>query len=432
MVRLRSRSIIAATLLVAANAWADAPAEPAVGAQGLHPLRLVPLAGALAAGTWQLSASTGFGRSSGVVADGHSHMRLASSLSLARWFAHGFGVGLSLDGRYDRHTGLPGGARDDGWTGDPRVFVRYGHTVGSRVDVGALASVWLPGRDAPSVPLDAVTPEVSGLVTVWTDAGVGFGGRLGFRWDRSARAAPDPARIGPGDRASLGASDASAALLGVSASLRRERWGAFVEGAWDLLIGTDAPPTSESPLRVTAGIDVPVHSAVALVAGAGYTLSRHAAYARGVAGAPLVAIPPDLVVNVGVLARWGGAAPPPPPPPTPPEELTKEPPAAPAPPPPAEPAAKIAGQLRGTVVSPSGRKLDGTLALTRVDANATDATPRSEPFAKGVFRIDLEAGEYELVVEVRGHASQRRKIAVEVDGVTVLNLVLAPSGERRR
>jgi hypothetical protein len=51
---------------------------------------------------------------------------------------------------------------DDGWIGDPRVFVRADSAIGSTVRIGGRVGIWVPGRAAPSVELAAITPERAG------------------------------------------------------------------------------------------------------------------------------------------------------------------------------------------------------------------------------------------------------------------------------
>lgn len=407
----------------------DRPSEPSMlEPGGVHPLRQVPIAGSRPAGTWQVAASAGYGRSTGVVDSQDTHQRFAGGLALERWFRGGLALGFSLDGRHDRHARTPGGA-DDGWTGDPRVFARYAVPSGKRVRVGLLAGLWLPGREAPSLPLDAATPELSALVA-WRSLGdrLTLGARGGFRWDRSWKAAPDPTRLTAGDRVSLGISEASAVLLGLTAVWRADRWATHAEASWDLLVGDRAPPLNESPLRVGAGVDRALSASVALGAGVGFTASSHPAQARGVAGAPLVAMPPGFTAGLGLLFRWGGPSP---------RTVTVPPraavvapvpvPATAAPEAPAETEAPAGdakpGQLRATVRSTSGRKLDGRL---------TSPEGVDLPFTKGAFRLELPAGRHELTIQVDGHVTQTRTVELEADGVTVLNLVLTPLRERQR
>jgi hypothetical protein len=47
----------------------------------------------------------------------------------------------------------------------------------------------------------------------------------------------------------------------------------------------------------------------------------------------------------------------------------------------------------------------------------------------GAFQLDLPPGKYEVVIEARGHLTQRRSIEVRADGVVVLNADLLRSSQ---
>ena len=77
-----------------------------------------------------------------------------------------------------------------------------------------------------------------------------------------------------------------------------------------------------------------------------------------------------------------------------------------------EPAA--VGQLRGLV-----RSFHGYGIRARVHVKPSGADTRAD--ASGNFTLDVPPGDYEVVIEAKGYRTQRRKVRVEKDGVTVLN-----------
>jgi hypothetical protein len=78
------------------------------------------------------------------------------------------------------------------------------------------------------------------------------------------------------------------------------------------------------------------------------------------------------------------------------------------------------GQVRGLVRTLSGKPLRATV---RIEPSGETATSGDD----GSFRIDVAPGAYEIVVEAPGRAPQRRAIAVEQNGVTVINIELRPA-----
>jgi uncharacterized membrane protein len=87
----------------------------------------------------------------------------------------------------------------------------------------------------------------------------------------------------------------------------------------------------------------------------------------------------------------------------------------------AAPAADIAvkraikpGQLRGLIRAFSGKPLAATI---RVEPLGVE----TQTDADGAFGIDVPPGTYEVVVTSTGYATQRRKMQVEENGVTILN-----------
>ncbi len=80
--------------------------------------------------------------------------------------------------------------------------------------------------------------------------------------------------------------------------------------------------------------------------------------------------------------------------------------------------AAATGQLRGLVRSFGGQ---GLKAQIRVEPTGTEiSTDRA-----GMFSIDVPPGRYEIVIDAKGHQSQRRKVEVTPDGVVILNADLS-------
>jgi hypothetical protein len=75
------------------------------------------------------------------------------------------------------------------------------------------------------------------------------------------------------------------------------------------------------------------------------------------------------------------------------------------------------GQLRGLVRSFRGRPLPAKLRIEPIGLEA-----RCD--ARGQFEIDLPPGEYEVSIDADSYRAQKRRVRVERDGVTILNVDL--------
>ena len=180
----------------------------------------VPSASTLPKGAVEVSALQGYGFRKGLLGDSsHGNERLArASLDLAVAFAPIpiLTVGLSLDGRYDKHYGLA--AQDDGYVGDPHVLVRVAKPFGN-VKLGGQLNVWVPGKDAPSIAGSAISVDVRGLATL--SAGPGeLSFDVGFRFDNSANSIDHPEMLSVQDQVSLGVSKFNAVVAGDRKSTR--------------------------------------------------------------------------------------------------------------------------------------------------------------------------------------------------------------------
>jgi len=73
------------------------------------------------------------------------------------------------------------------------------------------------------------------------------------------------------------------------------------------------------------------------------------------------------------------------------------------------------GQLRGQVLSFDGKPLAAAIKISG------KSTASAETDAEGMFTVELPEGTFQVVIEAKGYATQRRTVNVKLDGVTVLN-----------
>ncbi len=256
---------IALTLFVMGRAFAavlcvfavgTAAAQPAVerpvaigyGALpgGVH----VPEATPLRQGVVGVVALGGYGFRKELLAPNHSMMRAQASVAAAYGVHELVSVGLAIDGRYDRHTG-PAPSPDDGFVGDPRLFVRGAATVGG-ARIGGQIGILVPGKNAPSIAFSAISVDARALASMPVGpAMVSLG--AGFRLDNSAKSVSDgtgaagtgPSRLSLQDRVSLGVSDFHAALGGVRVAIPTGNAWVAAEGSVEAFLGK-APRTGSA------------------------------------------------------------------------------------------------------------------------------------------------------------------------------------------
>jgi hypothetical protein len=302
-------------LLTAGAARADESAPRSIASSGLCGLSRV--AYPVCAEQLAVAATAGYGytESVGPVAGGHHRLSGALGVGIVPlpWLA----VALRFDGRLDLH---PRDARGDDFTGigEPRLFLRGGHALASGLSLGGEAVIWMPGGNAPSVEPKATTVDLKLLVAQRLRAlPLTLLANLGARIDQSGKSAPDLARLRPGDRVALGVSDSHALLIALGASGRiRTRGELFGEVALDLLVGSDAPPFAQSPLRLTVGGRMFLRPSLALEGSATATTQQRPSI-EPTAG--LVPIEPRISFALGVRYAFD-LHPPPPPPVEPPVE----------------------------------------------------------------------------------------------------------------
>jgi hypothetical protein len=313
------------------SAGATAPAQAiAYGAMpgGLH----AQTAETLPKGAVQVSTLTGLGRRTGLLGPDHKFNRAIGDLAVAFGATANISVGLSLDGRYDRHwgdaprdmaTNMPapnwGVSGDDGYVGDPKLIVRAGTSTGS-VAFGGQIGVWVPGKDAPSVAASAISVDARAIVSLPAGPGLlSFSG--GFRLDNSVQSIDHPENLSLKDRVSLGVSDYHA-IMG-AAQLRLpvgDKLWVAAEGSIDAFIGGPPTPSAtsmevkraelpRSKLLFRGGLIAGFHindsfSALVFVEAAkvpGINVSQTLS-----GNIPLIPYEPIVTGGLGIEARFGG------------------------------------------------------------------------------------------------------------------------------
>ncbi|HEX6244606.1 MAG TPA: carboxypeptidase-like regulatory domain-containing protein [Polyangiales bacterium] len=201
---------------------------------------------------WTLSGTGGYG----VTELRGTHHRALGVLGLAYTplAASWLSVSLEFQGRIDVHPADEHGGKHASATGDPWLHLRGGWQLPRRVSLGGEIGLWLPGNTAPSYSPSATTVDIKALLS-WLDASQNWTllGSLGVRIDNSANSAPDTERLRYGDLIALGLSDSSALLLGLGVVRRIQAVQVFGELSAQLLLGSQAPPLLQSPLRAAVG-----------------------------------------------------------------------------------------------------------------------------------------------------------------------------------
>jgi len=281
------------------------PARVGYGAMpgGLH----TASAEVLPPGTFEFAVLSGYGYRKGLVNTQHKFSRALGDVAIGYAPVRHLMFGLSLDGRYDKHTAvvdpktmMP--ANDDNFVGNPHLLVR-GSTAFGKVSVGGQLGIWLPGKSAPSIDLSATSVDALALLSV--DAGFGqITLDAGFRIDNSDKTVDDDFSVG--DQISLGVSQFHAALAGAAVRIPAGRRGYLeLEGSLHAFVGKDAP----GPIvRGGAIAGIAVTDAVTLV---GFVELAHVPdpkFDMSTTPSKVVLVPyePMVTGGVGLQARFGG------------------------------------------------------------------------------------------------------------------------------
>ncbi len=354
--------------------------------------------------------------------DGGNH-RLAGTLAVGAAPLPWLEGALRFDGRYDRHPDDSEGP-DSGMVGEPRLSLRAGSRTGD-FRIGADASVWLIGSEAPSVAWDATTLDLKALVGYAPAHGPTLALNVGWRLDQSANSEPEPETLRIGDRMALGLSDSHALLLGIGWRQPVGSTELLAELTGDLLMGSKAPPIGQSPLRLTAG--------------ARHWLSRRLAFSvlaeASLSGRPdlgpddpLAPIEPRFGAHLGLRYRLGPepeatvAPPDQPPPGHPSPDQPPKPPTEPVIP--DRPPAPQEFTVTGTVVDEGGEPVPDAAVTFTMGKEALDYRTAADGSYRFVVKIE---GEGRVTVESPGFDNVERKVAVAGQDVAIDEIVLRPA-----
>jgi hypothetical protein len=445
---------------------------------------------ALAARGLDVGGGVGYGYTEPLSAAPGSHHRIrgrvTASLTPLEWLGLSWGSNL----RHDRHPGDPLGP-DTGTVLDSDVLLRAGWRWADAFHVGLGAGAWFTRGSSMGESLEKPSLGALALAAwVPEDGPLSLGIMAGYRYDPSAALIDDPERYRSGDRLALGLSSFDAVPLGIGAAYRVGDAELVAELSADALVGAGAPDLSRSPLRASAGARYHVSDSVALRLLTDTSLSGRPPSGAGDALLPVEPRFQVLFGMSCRLLSWEASAPvepepapSPPPPPTPAALATLEVSVTTADGYPLSdanlslevdgrslPVPHVEMQIYRVGQLPTGKArlrveaerlepqlididlsaqqpnlirvqlkaatMDGQVrgVVRSVDGSAIAATVRIEPLGTrltadgdGAFQLDLPPGKYEVVIEARGHLTQRRSIEVRADGVVVLNADLLRS-----
>lgn len=242
--------VLGCVLGLAAPTSADPPSQVGDDSRAMPGLARMRVATERPRG-FAVRGSLGFGFTESLNGAPGPHYRLSESLGLSGHPLPWLGLSLLFDGHADFHPN-DGMGKDRGFVGSGAFEARATPRIGEHVSAGVALAVLSYGGDAPSFDLSALSFEGTALVA-YGQGGLVLGAELGYRVDRSANTVPSGVVFRPGDRMALGVSDFDAVLVRLGASQRAGRFEGFGEIAWNLLVGSGAPPIDQSPLHLSAG-----------------------------------------------------------------------------------------------------------------------------------------------------------------------------------
>jgi hypothetical protein len=290
---------------------ADAAAQPGdgvppplerleVGASALPGGAHIGYAESLPAGTVATAFVAGFGYRSALLASDHTMTRGVASAALAYSATDFLSFGVILDGRYDKHSGS--GFEDDGWVGEPRLHVRLGKELSGGRAFGGQLTVWVPGKDAPSIVPSATSVDARALFSM--TGTIRFGINAGFRFDNSASSVEMPMLFSAADQASLGVSEWSAVVGGARIAYPKGKLVVALESQIDVFVGSGAP----NPSVFVGGsltYDLTPNLAAELFVHGNYTQKPTGAEVMS-GMIPLIRYEPLFAGGLGLQARFGG------------------------------------------------------------------------------------------------------------------------------
>jgi hypothetical protein len=409
-------------LLAPRAAWADPPLPLGDTPAAMPGIERVALPG-VESPRLSVAATAGYGYTESQDRQDGANHRATGVLAIGGAPLPWLEGALRLDGRYDKHPDDERGS-DDGMVGEPRLILRAGNRAGDIV-YGVDASAWFIGDEAPSVVLDATTVDLKALFGYAPLGGPTIGLNVGWRLDQSANSDDQASNLRTGDRVGLGLSDSDALLLGLGLRYPAGRTELLGEVTADLLIGSDAPPVGQSPIRIAAGARHWISGRFALSFMAEASLSARPDLSPT---DPLVPIEPRAALYLGLRYRMGPAPEPEPEPE--PEPGQPEPETKPDQPEPDQPAVPETPpepeeyEITGKVVDESGTPVpDAAVTLSLGDLEEEYRTA-----ADGSFRFEVQVkGEGTVVVESPGFDDVKRPVAVAGKDVAVDEVVLRPA-----
>lgn len=263
---------------------------------GIH----VPQAYTLPAGALQIGLLGGFGYRKGLLSADHTLKRGVGGVAASYGITDLISVGLSLDGRVDMHS-----PEDDGYVGDPHLFVRAGKALSDGgATIGAQLGLWVPGKDAPSIAGSAISVDARANASFPAGPGA-FSVTAGFRLDNSAKSVDNAMMLSTFDRVSLGVSDYSAFLGGASYTVTKEKMWFGLEGSTDVFVGSGAP----SPIfrgGLTAGFKLTDQFAALIFVEAAKVPGLSYGEVANNNAVVLIPYEPVFTGGLGFQARFGG------------------------------------------------------------------------------------------------------------------------------
>jgi hypothetical protein len=311
------RGLVASLCLVgAATAYADPlPTEtppPLVIGYGALPGGIeVSTADTLPKGSFVVGTLDGFGQRTGLLGSDDKLLRLMGDLAASYGITDLLSVALSLDGRYDRHTG-GNPSPDDGYVGDPHIYVRGALPAGS-ARVGAQLGIWIPGRNAPSIAGSAISVDLRALVSLPVGP-ASLSLEAGFQLDNSASSVSDPSQLSLADRTALGVSDFNEVYGGANITVPFGRAWINGEAMIEAFLGS-APTTAghgsldDGTLTIRGAISGGYHFTDAWSGLVFVELAKSPYITAAQVAAesiPLVPYDPTFMVGVGLSGRFGG------------------------------------------------------------------------------------------------------------------------------
>ncbi len=312
-----------------ANADEQRLADALDGLPGLYrvgsPVLIAPQLG--------VALGAGYGFTEAQSGENGSHHRVAESAAVGAVVTDGLAFHAVANMRSDFHPDDGLGA-DSGSVLDLRLGARAATAVSREFHLGLDFELRAPGAERMVEALSHPAID-AGLLAAWqSELGPLFLIEAGYRKDLTAGSTPDAERLRRGDRIALGSSEYDALLLGLGVERTFDRTEAFAEVTSDVLIGSGAPPFSQSPLRLTLGARQHLSQKMTLGLVVDGTLSRRPG---SLPTDPLVPIEPLVSAHLAFTYRFLPDAAPPAKPAAPAPAPQREA-AAPKAPPPAKPA----------------------------------------------------------------------------------------------